>query len=82
MRGQRGKVTYTTKVTIYCQIYKRICKVRSGCNCSSARWVISIAGMVELPRPADKPLPRPADKHKHIKLHARRRTTISGYDRN
>ena len=35
-----------------------------------------------LPRPADKPLPRPADKHKHIKLHARRRTTISGYDRN
>ena len=36
---------------------------------------------IHVPRPADKPLPRPADKHKHIKLHARRRT-ISGYDRN
>ena len=28
------------------------------------------------------PVPRPADKHKHVKLHARCRTTISGYDRN
>ena len=27
-------------------------------------------------------LPRPADKHKHIKLHARFRTIISGYGRN
>ena len=28
--GNKGKITDTTKVTIYCQIYKRVCKVRGG----------------------------------------------------
>ena len=41
--GNKGEVTDTTKVTIYCQIYKRVCKVRSGCIRSSARWVMSIS---------------------------------------
>ena len=45
--GNKGKVTDTTKVTIYCRNYKRVCKVRGGCILSSARWVKSIAGMVE-----------------------------------
>ena len=45
--GNKGEITDTTKVTIYCQIYKRVCKVRGGCIWSSARWVLSIAGMVE-----------------------------------
>ena len=45
--GNKGKVTDTTKVTIYCQIYKRVRKVRGGCIWSSARSVMSIARMVE-----------------------------------
>ena len=45
--GNKGEITDTTKVTIYCQIYKRVCNVRGGCIWSSARWVMSIAGMVE-----------------------------------
>ncbi len=45
--GNKGEVTNTKKVTIYCRNYKRVCKVRGGCSCSSARWVMSIAGMVE-----------------------------------
>ena len=43
----KGKVTDTKKVTIYRQIYRRVWKVRGGCMWSSARWVMSIAGMVE-----------------------------------
>ena len=45
--GNEGEITDTTKVTIYCRNYKRVCKVRGGCIWSSARWVMSIAGMVE-----------------------------------
>ena len=45
--GNKGKVTDTTKVTIYCQIYRRACKIRGGRNWTSARCEISIAGMVE-----------------------------------
>ena len=46
--GNKGEITDTTKVTIYCRNYKRVCKVRDRCMWSSARWVMSIAGMVEL----------------------------------
>ena len=35
--GNKGKVTDTTKVTIYCRNYKRVCKIRGGCKWSSAR---------------------------------------------
>ena len=45
--GNKGDVTNTTKVTIYCRNYKRVCKVRGGCMWSSARRVMLIAGMVE-----------------------------------
>ena len=45
--GNKGEITDTTKVTIYCRNYKRVCKVRGGCMWSLARWVMSIAGMVE-----------------------------------
>ena len=47
IEGNKGEVTDTTKVTFYCRIYKRVRKVRGGCMWSSARWVMSIAGMVE-----------------------------------
>ena len=47
-RGQRDKITDTTKVMIYCQIYRRVCKVCGSCMWSSARRVMLIAGMVEL----------------------------------
>ena len=40
--GNKGEITDTIKVTIYCRNYKR-----GGCMWSSARWVMSIAGMVE-----------------------------------
>ena len=56
--------------------------VRDDERCKEVNTPELIGQTVRVPRPADKPLPRPADKHKHIKLHARRRTTISGYDRN
>ena len=45
--GNKGEITDTTKVTIYCRNYKRVCKVRGGCMWSSARWVMSIAGMAK-----------------------------------
>ena len=45
--GSKGEVTNITKVTIYCQIYKRVCKVRGGYIRSSARMVMLITGMVE-----------------------------------
>ena len=45
----KGKVTDTTKVTIYWQIYRRVCKTHGGCMWSSARWVMSIATLVERP---------------------------------
>ena len=45
--GNKGEITDTTKMMIYCQNYKHVCKVRGGCMWSSARWVMSIAGMVE-----------------------------------
>ena len=45
--GNKGEVTNLIKVTIYCRVYKRVCKVRDGCIWSSARWGDVIAGMVE-----------------------------------
>ena len=45
--GNKGEVTNMTKVTIYCRNYKRVRKVCGSCIWSSARWVMSIAGMVE-----------------------------------
>ena len=38
--GNKSEITDTTKVTIYCRNYKRVCKVRGGCIWSSARWVM------------------------------------------
>ena len=40
--GNKGEVTDTTKVTIYCRNYKRVCKVRGGCI-----WVFSKMGDVD-----------------------------------
>ena len=40
--GNKGEVTDTTKVTIYCQIYKHVCKVRGSCI-----WVFSEMGDVD-----------------------------------
>ena len=40
--GNKSEVTDTTKVTIYCQIYKRVCKVRGGCI-----WFFSSMGYVD-----------------------------------
>ena len=31
MKGDKGKVTDTTKVTTYCQNYKCVCEVCDGC---------------------------------------------------
>ena len=45
--GNKGKITDTTKVTILLPELKRVFKVRGGCIWSSARWVMSVAGMVE-----------------------------------
>ena len=45
--GNKSEVTNTTKVTIYCRNYKRVCKVHGGSMWSSARWVMSIVVMVE-----------------------------------
>ena len=45
--GNKGEVTNITKVTIYGQIYKRVCKVRGGCIWSSARCLMLVSGMVE-----------------------------------
>ena len=42
--GNKGEVTYITKVTIYCRVYKGVKFVRGG---SSARWLMSVAGMVD-----------------------------------
>ena len=43
--GNKGEIKDTAKVTIYCQIYRRVCNVRGGYMWSSARWMMSIAGM-------------------------------------
>ena len=40
--GNKGEITDTTKVTIYCQIYKHVCKVRGGCI-----WVFSKMGDID-----------------------------------
>ena len=50
--GNKGEVTNITKVTIYCHIYKRVCKVRGGSIWSSARWVmwVDVGGVVECSR--------------------------------
>ena len=37
--GNKGEVTNITKITIYCRVYKRVCKVFG----SSARWMMSVA---------------------------------------
>ena len=29
--GNKSKVTNIRKMTIYCHVYKRVCKVRGGC---------------------------------------------------
>ena len=31
--GNKGEVTNITKMTIYCRVYKRVCKVRGSCIC-------------------------------------------------
>ena len=36
-----------TKMTI-CHIYKGVCKVCDSCIMSSARWLVSVVGMVEV----------------------------------
>ena len=43
--GNKGEVTNI--MSDNCRIYKRVCKVRSLVFVSSARWVMSVAGMVE-----------------------------------
>ena len=45
--GNKGKVTNVTKITIYCRVYKRGVKFVVVVFVSSARWVVSVAGMVE-----------------------------------
>ena len=49
--GNKGEITATTKMTIYCRNYKRVCKVRGSCMWSSARmgdvdswygWVVDV----------------------------------------
>ena len=43
--GNKGEVTNITKVTIYCRVYKGVKFVR---GVSSARRLMSVAGMVEV----------------------------------
>ena len=46
---QKDEITDTTKVTIlFAGITNVYENVRGGCMWSSARWVMSLAGMVEL----------------------------------
>ena len=45
--GNKGEVTDITKRTIYCRVYQRGVKFVVVVFVSSARWVMSVAGMVE-----------------------------------
>ena len=46
--GNKGEVTNITKMTIYCHVYKHGVKFVVVVFVSSARWVMLVAGMVEL----------------------------------
>ena len=43
--GNKGEVTNITKMSIYCRVYKRMCKVRGSIICVFT--MMSVAGMVE-----------------------------------
>ena len=45
--GNKGEVTNIIKMTIYRRVYKRGVKFAVVVFVSSARWVMSVAGMVE-----------------------------------
>ena len=45
--GNKGEVTNITKMTIYYRVYKHSVKFMVVVFVSSARWVMSVAGMVE-----------------------------------
>ena len=46
-KGNKGEVTNIINMTIYCRVYKRDVKFVVVIFVSSARWVMSVAGMVE-----------------------------------
>ena len=48
--GNKGEVTNIRKITIYCRVYKSCVKFVVVVFVSSARWVMSVAGMVESKR--------------------------------